>query len=75
MFNGGEAEIRSVVGHNTHEEGGGKVQQGGTSMMLYGTLIEQYDFEASGKDEKGLGRWVHMMLRGEDGVNMRLVCG
>ena len=44
-------------------------------MMLYGTLIEQYDFEASGKDEKGLGRWVHMMLRGEDGVNTRIVCG
>ena len=34
MFNGGEAEIRSVVEHNTHEEGGGQVQQCGTSMML-----------------------------------------
>ena len=55
MFNGREAEIRSVVGHNTHEEGGGKVQQGGTSMMLYGPLIEQYYFKASGKDEKRLG--------------------
>ena len=44
-------------------------------MILYGTLIEQYNFEASGKDENGLGRWVHMMLRGEDGVNTRIVCG
>ena len=44
-------------------------------MMLYGALIGQYDFKASGKDDKGLGCWVHMMLRGEDGVNTRIVCG
>ena len=63
------------MGNNTPEEGGGKMQQGGTNMMLYDSLIDQYDFEASGKDDKGLGRWVHMMLRGEDGVNTRIVCG
>ena len=44
-------------------------------MMLHGALIDQYDFEASEKDDKGLGCWVHIMLRGEDGVNMRIVCG
>ena len=75
MFNGGEAEIRSVVGGNTHEKGGSKVQQGGTGMLLYGGLIDQYDFEASGKDETGLGRWVHMVLQGEDGIRTRFVCG
>ena len=74
IFNGEEVEIRSVVGHTTHKEGRGKVQQGGTSLMLYGESIDQYNFEASGKDGKGLCRWVHMMLRGEDDV-MRIVCG
>ena len=44
-------------------------------MLLYGSLIDQYDFEASGKDDKGLGCWVHMMAGGEDGVNTRIVCG
>ena len=50
MFNDGETEIRSVMGGNVHEKGGSKVQQGGTCMLLYGSLIDQYDFEASGKD-------------------------
>ena len=44
-------------------------------MMFYGALIDQYNFEASRKDDKGLGHWVHMMLRGEDGVNKSIVCG
>ena len=44
-------------------------------MVLYGTLIDRYNLEASGKDDKGLGHWVHMMLRGEDGVNTRTMCG
>ena len=62
-FNGGETEIRSVMGGNTHEKGGSKVQQGGTGLLLYGGLIDQYDFKASGKDATGLGRWIHMALR------------
>ena len=61
MFNGGEAEIRTICGHNVHENVG-RTQQGGTSLMLYGPLIDQYDFEASGKDDAGLGRWVVMVL-------------
>ena len=40
MFNGGETEIRSVMGGNTHEKGGSKVQQGGIGMLLYGGLID-----------------------------------
>ena len=44
-------------------------------MLVYGGLIDQYDFEASGKDTTGLGRWVHIVLQGEDGVKTRFVCG
>ena len=43
--------------------------------MLYGPLIEQHDFEASGKDPTGLGRWVSIVLKGGDGIKTRLVCG
>ena len=75
MSNGGETEISSVMGGNTHEKGGSKVQQGGTGIILYGGLIDQYDFEASGKDATGLGRWIHMVLQGEDGIKTRCVCG
>ena len=75
MFNGGECEVRSVVGHNVHEKEGDRIQEGGTSILLYGQLIQQHDFEASGKDDTGLGRWVSMVLRGSDGVTTRFVCG
>ena len=44
-------------------------------MLLYGSMIDQYDFEASGKDDTGLGCWVHMVIQGDDGVNTRIVCG
>ena len=43
--------------------------------MLYGSLIEQHDFKASGKDPTGLGRWVSIVLKGGDGIKTRLVCG
>ena len=75
MLNGGEIEIRSAMGGNAYEKGGSKVQRGGTGMLLYGNLIDQYDFEASGKNATGLGRWVHMVLQGEDGIKIRFVCG
>ena len=75
MFNGGETEINSVMGGNRHEKGGSKVQQRGTGMLLYGSLINQCDFEAPGKDATGLGRWVHMVLQGEDSIKTRFVCG
>jgi len=73
LFRGGEAEIRSVTGHNTHENVA-RFQEGGTSLMLFGPLIGQYDFEHSGKDETGLGRWVVMVLQGSDGIKTRIVC-
>ena len=73
MFHGGEAEIRTQTGWNVHENVG-RTQQGGTGLLLYGELIQQYDFEASGKDDTGLGRWVFMTLRGSDGIVTRVVC-
>ena len=44
-------------------------------MLLYEPLIQQYNFEASGKDPTGLGRWVSILLRGKDGITTGLVCG
>ena len=42
--------------------------------MMFGPLLEQYDFENSGKDDTGLGRWVSMVLQGEDGIVTCFVC-
>jgi hypothetical protein len=76
LFRGGEAEVRSVAAHNTHEgKDVGRVQEGGTAMLLFGQLVEQFDFEASGRDDSGLGRWVVMVFRGENGLTTRIVCG
>ena len=75
MLNGGDSDVRSVVAHNVHESKCGKTQQGGTSALLYGPLTEQHDFKASGKDPTGLGRRISIVLRGEDGITLSLVCG
>ena len=42
LFTGGEAAVQSVVAHNVHENVG-RIQQGGTSMLLFGHLTEQLD--------------------------------
>ncbi len=73
LFKGGEAAVQSVVAHNVHENVG-RVQQGGTSMLLFGHLTEQLDYDEMGKDTSGLGRWTVMTLKG-DGVHTRVVCG
>jgi hypothetical protein len=52
----------------------GRVQEGGTAMLLYGTLIEQMDMEESGRDMSGLGRWVYMTFVGEGGLVTKVVC-
>lgn len=75
MFKGGEAEIRSVAAHNTHEgREVGRVQEGGTALLCYGTLIEQYAHDLSRKDPTGLGRWVVLTFQGENGITTRVVC-
>lgn len=62
LFHGGEAELRVVSGHNTHEgKVAGRLQEGGVAMVLYGYLIEQCNFEASGKDDNGC-QWTVMVF-------------
>ena len=74
MFNEGESEIRTQTGHNVHCNVGRRLREG-TSLLLYGSLIGQYNFEESGKDDTGLGRWVVMTFQGSDGIVTRVVCG
>jgi hypothetical protein len=57
LFGGGEADASSIVAHNVHGNIG-RVQEGGTSMLMFGALIEYFDMSEGGKDMKGLGRWV-----------------
>ena len=73
LFKGGEAEIKLIVAHNTHEDVG-RVQEGGTAMLAFGQLTQHVDL-APRKDETGLGRWVVMTLRGAEGFVTRVVCG
>ena len=74
LFWGGEAEVRSIVAHNVHaEEIKGRTQEGGTSLLAFGGIIDYLDMAQSGKDESGLGRWVVMTFTGE--VKTRIVCG
>ena len=54
LFKGGEAALQSVVAHNVHENIG-RVQEGGTSLLLFGSLMEQLDHDQTGKDKTGLG--------------------
>ena len=63
LFRGGEADIISVVAHNVHENVG-RVQEGGASMLLFGSLIQQFDVDHSGKDDKGIGSWFYMKFCG-----------
>ena len=74
MFNGRECEVRSVTGRNVHKNYGDRTQEGGTSRLLFGTLIQQHTFKASGKDKSGLGRLISKVLRGSHGILPRFVC-
>ncbi len=73
LFKGGEALIQSIAAHNVHENVG-RIQQGGTSLLLFGHLTQQLDPNKSGKDPKGLGRWSVMTLQGI-GVRTQIICG
>jgi exonuclease III len=74
MFNGGETNLRAIAAHNANKEAG-KFQEGGTAMLVYGDLIEQFDLEGSGQDDLGLERWTFMKFKGGDGVVTRVICG
>ncbi len=73
LFRGGKALIQSIAAHNMHENVG-RIQQGGTSYLLFGHLTQQLDLNKSGKDPTGLGKWSVMTLQG-DGVQTRIICG
>jgi hypothetical protein len=72
LFKGGEVDIQSIAAHNVNVNVG-KTQQGGTNLILFGSITEQLDFERSGKDNTGLGRWTGMKLQGK-GIRTRAVC-
>ncbi len=61
LFKGGEAAIQLVVTHNVHKNVG-RIQQGGTSLLLFGHLTEQLDYDETGKNASGLSRWTVMTL-------------
>jgi hypothetical protein len=47
MFNGGETELRAIAAHNINEDAR-KFQEGGTAMLVFGDLIEQFDPDSLG---------------------------
>jgi hypothetical protein len=63
-----------VVAHNVHENTR-RVQEGGTSLLLFGPMVQQYNATESGRDDTGLERWVVITLSGNDGFTTRIVCG
>ncbi len=44
------------------------------SLLLFVSLIDQYNFKESGKDGTGLGRWVVMTFQGSEGIVTGIVC-
>jgi exonuclease III len=73
MFNGGKTELRAIASHNKNKEAG-KFQEGGTAMVVYKDLIQQYNPAESGRDDLGLGRWTHMKFKGDDNISTRVIC-
>ena len=63
FFRGGEEEIISIVAHNVHKTVH-RVKEGGTSILMFGSLIQKIDVDQSGKDYTGLGIWCYMTLCG-----------
>jgi hypothetical protein len=54
LFRGGEAAIQSMVTHNVHKNVC-QIQEGGTSLIMYGPLTNQLLHEGSTNDKTGLG--------------------
>jgi hypothetical protein len=74
MLKGGEAAIQSITDHNIHENIG-HIQEGGTSLLMFGPIMEYLDIEQLGKDPTGLGRWSVMTVKGSNDSQTRIVCG
>ncbi len=72
---GGGSDVCSVVAHNVHEADNiGRVQEGGTGLLMFGPITEYLDMAASEKDRSGLGRWATMLLKGSSGVQTMIIC-
>ncbi len=74
IFNGGETELRAIASHNKNKEAR-KFQEGGTAMIVYEDLIQQFNSEESGWDDLGLGQWMHMKFKGDNNISTRVICG
>jgi hypothetical protein len=74
MFNGGETELRAIASHNKNKEAG-QFQEGGSAMIVYGDLIQQYDPTESGWDDLGLAHWMNMKFKGDDNISTWVICG
>ena len=44
-------------------------------MLLFGSIIDQYDLGVLDRDDTELGRWVYMAFQGDDGIITRILCG
>jgi hypothetical protein len=73
MFNWRETNLQAITSHNVHRTVG-KYQEGGTAMMSYGNLLQQFDPKESGCEDIGLGRWTYMRLVGDDRIVTRVIC-
>ncbi len=52
LFGGGEADVRSVVAHHVHKNVD-RIQEGGTSLLMFGRLTANLDGREDMKDELG----------------------
>ncbi len=73
LFCGEGSEMRLIAAHNVHENQR-RIQEGGTSLLLFGPTVQYFTATESGKDETGLGRWSVITLSGNDGFNTRIIC-
>jgi hypothetical protein len=71
---GGETGLREIASNNANKDAG-KFQEGGTTMMTYGELIQHFDPEGSGCNELGIVRWTYMWFIGDDRIVTRIICG
>ncbi len=65
--------MQAVASNNANEETG-KFQEGGTALITYGNMIQQFDSEGSGCDDLDLGRWTYMRFIGDDKLITQVVC-
>jgi hypothetical protein len=74
MFNGVETDLRAIAACNVNKDAG-KFQEGGTALLVFGDLIEQFDPEGSGQEDLGLGQWTFIKFTGGEGCVTRVICG